>query len=291
LFTHSTDPHRGWLREDRVRRRVVPVGTRGVALAACLLLTCVSQTLAQPPDTVFLEELTWTELRDAIRSGKTTIILPTGGTEQNGPHIALGKHNVRVKRLSEEVARRLGNALVAPVLAYVPEGPLAPPAGHMQYPGTITVPDEVFQRTLTSAARSFKLHGFRDIVVLGDHGGSQSDQKAVAARLNREWVQTNVRVHAIEEYYRAAVVEFRELLKARGYGDGELGAHAGLTDTSLMLAIDPRLVRTGQMKPGRREQSGVDGDPSRASAELGRLGEDLIVTRTVEAINRATAHR
>jgi len=109
-----------------------------LAAAACLLLTWVSGTFAQAPDTVFLEELTWTELRDLIRSGKTTVILPTGGTEQNGPHMALGKHNVRVKALAEKIARGLGNALVAPVLAYVPEGGIAPPTGHMRFPGTIT---------------------------------------------------------------------------------------------------------------------------------------------------------
>jgi creatinine amidohydrolase len=267
------------------------VRSRGLTLGVCLVLLCVSRASGQHPDTVFLEDLTWTEVRDAIRSGTTTIILPTGGTEQNGPHMALGKHNVRVKRLAEQIARSLGHALVAPVLAYVPEGPVAPPAGHMRFAGTITVPDDVFQRTLASAARSFKLHGFRDIVFLGDHGGTQADQKAVAARLNREWAATGVRVHAIEEYYRASDVEFRQLLRSRGYRDGELGAHAGLLDTSLMLAIDPRLVRRGQMKPGRRDQDGVDGDPSRASAELGRLGEELIVTRTVEAIKRSMAHR
>src|SRR5262249_47495912 len=102
----------------------MPVRSYGVAMAVCLLLTCASRAPGQAPDTVFLEELTWTELRDAIRSGKTTIILPTGGTEQNGPHMALGKHNARVKRLSERIARSLGNALVAPVLAYAPAGPL-----------------------------------------------------------------------------------------------------------------------------------------------------------------------
>jgi len=262
-----------------------------LATAACLLLTWVSGTFAQAPDTVFLEELTWTELRDLIRSGTTTIILPTGGTEQNGPHMALGKHNVRVKALAEKIARGLGNALVAPVLAYVPEGRLAPPTGHMRFPGTITTPDEVFQKVLESAARSFRLHGFRDVVLLGDHGGAQADQKAVAARLNREWAATPVRVHAVEEYYRAGDVEFRQLLRTRGHREDELGAHAGLTDTSLMLAVDPRLVRTGRLGPGLRDRDGVDGDPSRATVELGRLGEKLIVARAVDAIKRSTARR
>src|SRR6266540_6233491 len=199
--------------------------SRVLVAVACLVLTWVSGTSGQAPDTVFLEELTWTELRDLIRSGRTTIILPTGGTEQNGPHMALGKHNTRVKALSEKIARGLGNALVAPVLAYVPEGRLSPPAGHMRFPGTITTPDETFQQVLESAARSFKLHGFRDLVLLGDHGSTQAGQKAVAARLNREWAATPVRVHAVEEYYRASQIKFRELLKARGYRDDELGTH------------------------------------------------------------------
>ncbi len=126
---------------------------------------------------------------------------------------------------------------------------------------------------------------------LGDHGAAQADQKVVAARLNREWAATPARVHAVEEYYRAGHVDFRQFLRTRGYREDELGAHAGLTDTSLMLAIDPRLVRMGLVKPGRRDQDGVDGDPSRASAEVGRLGEALIVARAAEAIRRATAHR
>src|SRR3989449_4530444 len=105
---------------------------------ACLILMLTTPVRAQAPDTVFLEELTWTELRTLVESGKTTIILPIGGTEQNGPHMALGKHNVRVKALSERIARTLGNALVAPVIAYVPEGTLSPPTGHMRFPGTIT---------------------------------------------------------------------------------------------------------------------------------------------------------
>src|SRR5713226_6543564 len=118
-------------------------------LVLCFLLLGLPG--ARASDTAFLEELTWTELRDLIRSGKTTIILPTGGTEQNGPHMALGKHNVRVKALSERVARALGNAIVAPVIAYVPEGGLNPPTGHMRFPGTITVPDDGFQRVIEAA--------------------------------------------------------------------------------------------------------------------------------------------
>ena len=265
--------------------------SRALAAAVCLILICAGRVCAQAPDTVLLEELTWTELRDLIGARSTTIIVPVGGTEQNGPHMTLGKHNARVKILSEKIARALGNTLVAPVIAYVPEGQLNPAAGHMRFPGTVTVPSETFQKVLEYAARSFKLHGARDIVFLADHGGTQADLKAAAARLNREWAATPVRAHAIEEYYRAAVVEFPRLLSERGYRKEELGLHAGLADTSLMLAVDPRMVRPGRLRPDSwpAGASGVSGDPTRASAELGRLGVEMIVSRTAEAIRRSTA--
>ena len=263
------------------------------AAIVSILALLSTPTLAQAPDTVFLEELTWPELRALVQAGKTTIILPIGGTEQNGPHMTLGKHNVRVRALSERIARELGNAVVGPVIAYVPEGALDPPTGHMRFPGTITVPDDVFRRALESAARSVRLHGFRDVVFLGDHGSTQAGERAVAARLNREWAATPARAHAIEEYYRAATAGFRELLRARGYRPEELSDHAALSDTSLTLAIAPGLVRTD---PPRDAQvpgagTGVDGDPRRASAELGRLGVDLIVGRTVAAIRGSTNRR
>jgi creatinine amidohydrolase len=255
-----------------------------------LLALVAAPALAQTPDTVFLEDLTWPELRALVATGKTTIILPIGGTEQNGPHMALGKHNVRVRALSERIARVLGNALVGPVIAYVPEGGLSPPTGHMRFPGTITVPDDVFRRSLESAARSVRLHGFRNVVFLGDHGSTQAGEKAVAAKLNREWATTPARAHAVEEYYLAATVGFRDLLRARGYRPEELGEHAAVPDTSLTLAIDPKLVRKDPPADAQvaGAGTGVDGDPRRATAELGVLGVDLIVTRTVAAIKAST---
>jgi creatinine amidohydrolase/Fe(II)-dependent formamide hydrolase-like protein len=207
--------------------------------------------------------------------------------------MALGKHNARVKALAERIARALGDALVAPVIAYVPEGGLSPATGHMRFPGTITVPDDVFRRVLESAARSFRLHGFRNVVFLGDHGSTQAGEKAVAARLNREWHAAPVRAHAIEEYYHAATVGFRELLKTRGYRPEELGEHAALPDTSLTLALEPRLVRASSLQDDQAlgAHTGVDGDPRRASAVLGRLGVDLIVIRTVAAIKESINRR
>ena len=257
------------------------------AVLLCLLVAFTATARAAGPPSVFIEDLTWTELRDLIAAGKTTVILPIGGTEQNGAHMALGKHNVRVQLLAGKIATALGNALVAPVVAYVPEGGIDPASGHMRFPGTITVPEDAFEKVIEYAARSFKLHGFRDIVFLGDHGSYQKNETAVARRLDREWAATSVRVHAVVEYYRYSARDFPNLLEQRGYKPSEIGTHAGLADTSLTMALDPSLVRRDRLQPGE----GDSGDPSRSSAALGQLGVDLIVTKTVEAIKAAVARR
>jgi creatinine amidohydrolase len=265
--------------------------------AACLLflplltLNLARCAYAEERSSIFLEDLTWTELRDEIGAGKTTIIVPIGGTEQNGPAMALGKHNRRVKLLSERVAVALGNAIVAPVIAYVPEGNFNPPTGHMRFPGTISVPEAAFETILESAARSFKLHGFKDIVFLGDHGGYQANEQNVANKLNREWMSSNVRAHAVTRYYDAARNDFAQILKGQGFTSSEIGTHAGLSDTSLMLALDPSLVREDRLShpPKFASADGVYGDPSKASASLGKLGVDAIVSQTVAAIKTAVA--
>src|SRR5947209_8304902 len=255
-----------------------------LGVAACRALAAKS---------VFLEELTWTELRDDIKAGKTTVIVPVGGTEQSGPHIVLGKHNVRVRVLAGRIAASLGNALVAPVIAYVPEGSIDPPAGHMRFPGTISISESAFEATLDGAARSFRRAGFRDVVLIGDHGGYQQSLSKVAARLDREWASSPVRVHAIDAYYRAAGRDFEQALRQQGFSDAEIGTHAGAADTALSLAVDEKLVRSARLHDGSPlgVAEGVHGDPRRASAAAGRAGLDLIVARTREAIEREVAHR
>ena len=258
---------------------------RALALAAlCWLLPAHALS-------VQLEDLTWTELRDRIAAGTTTALLPIGGTEQNGPHMTLGKHNVRVKLLAVRIAERLGNAVVAPVVAYVPEGAIDPPTQHMRYTGTISIPAPVFEATLEAAARSLRRHGLRDIVLLGDHGGYRASLDRVAAKLNREWGAA-AQVHAMPEYYRAAQDDFAAALAARGFAASEIGPHAGLADTALMLALDPSQVRAdvAAARPRGAQADGVAGDPRRATAELGRPAVEHIVDVTVAAIrSRARA--
>jgi creatinine amidohydrolase len=257
--------------------------SRQICGAVLMLLA----TLLPSNASVFLEDQTWTELRDLIAAGSTTIIIPIGGTEQNGPDMALGKHNARVKFLAEKIATKLGNALVAPVISYVPEGSIEPPTAHMKFPGTITISDAVFEAMLESASRSFKHHGFKTIVLIGDHGSYQKDESLVAAKLNKEWAKSGVAVFASTEYYALSQSKFGDLLKEKGFKESEIGTHAGLLDTSLLLAIDPNMVRMDKITSGPKlgTADGVyGGDPTKSSAELGQLGIDLIVNGTTQAI-------
>jgi creatinine amidohydrolase len=243
------------------------------------------------PASVFLEDLTTVEVAAAIREGHTTIIIPVGGVEQNGPHMALGKHNLRAKVLAGRIAQQLGNAVVAPVVAYVPEGNVTPPTEHMRFAGTISVPESAFKVIVDGAARSFRQHGFRDIVLLGDHGGYQNALKAVAASLNRDWARSGARAHFVGEYYRATQTRYVDALKAKGLTDAQIGIHAATADTSLMMAIEPSMVKPDLLAQAAREgrAGGVIGDPRPSSAALGQLGVDAIVQQSVATIRAAVA--
>lgn len=242
---------------------------------------------------VFLEDLTWTELRDDIASGKTTIIIPIGGTEQNGPAIALGKHNIRVRILAGKIATQLGDAIVAPVISYVPEGTIDPPTAHMKFPGTITIPDATFNQLLISAARSFKHAGFKTVVLIGDHGSYQTNETVVAAALNKEWAGSP-RAFAALQYYTMSQGPYAAALVEKGHAKSEIGTHAALADTSLQLAVAPETVRSDKIKSGTKfgPADGVyGGDPALSSVELGQLGVDLIVNGTVSAIRKFIAFK
>jgi creatinine amidohydrolase/Fe(II)-dependent formamide hydrolase-like protein len=256
------------------------------ALFATVFLVSTAAYSA-PSTSVFLEDLTWTELRDRVASGDTTILVPIGGTEQSGPAVALGKHNARVRVLAEQIASSLGHTLIAPVIAYVPEGSISPPSGHMKFPGTLTIDDRTFIDLLASTGRSLKAAGFTTIVFIGDHGGYQSDETQAADRLSAEWKGSPVKVLASLTYYKVSQGPYDKALLAAGVTKGEIGTHAGLADTSLLLATAPSLVRVGELPHGSQfgTKEGVyGGDPTRSSAQLGQLGVRIIVEGTVREI-------
>ncbi len=256
-----------------------------LALLATLQIVAAPEGSGTGPDTVFVEELTWTEVGARVRAGTDSVLVATGGTEQNGPHMVLGKHNFIIRHAAERIARELGNTLVAPVIAHVPEGGLDPPTGHMRYPGAITLPEEHFKAILEYTARSFALHGFRNVIFIGDSGGNQRGMAEVAEMLNGEWEAEGdpARVLFVSDYYRGN--GFGEWLGEQGFSDEQIGSHAGITDTSQLWFVDPDQIREGaRVKDGGFEGSGVRGDPTLASPELGEQGMRFKVETTVRVV-------
>ena len=233
-----------------------------------------SKTPTAAPDTVFIDELTWEETRDAMKAGKTTVIVPTGGTEKNGYHMVIGKHNYIVAYAANQMARKLKNTLVAPIVQYVPEGD-----PDRQNAGAITLPSPAYDMLLDAAARSLKAHGFKEILFIGDSGGNQAGMTAVATRLNEEWKEAGVKVFGLTDYYEQGRVNYRAWLEAAfGYDDATVGAHAGISDTSQMLFVKPAGVRKDQIKPwGGPQDSGVSGDPMKGTVEIGKMGIEFKV--------------
>jgi creatinine amidohydrolase/Fe(II)-dependent formamide hydrolase-like protein len=251
-----------------------------IALVMMALLAAGVPASAQ--DSVFLEDLTWVEVRDAIKAGTTTVMIPTGGTEQGGPHLVLGKHNYVMKFTAQEIAKRLGKTLVAPVMAYVPEGNIEPPTSHMWGPGTITLPPEYFGKVVEYAARSLKAHGFLNIILIGDSGGNQAPMKAVADMLNAEWASTPARVYHLDLYNSNP--DFLAWLQTQGYSREEIGNHAAIRDSSELMAAHLAGVRmdkrsAGPLPDGSR--SGVVGNPTKASMEIGKKGLEMKIDQAI----------
>ncbi|HET8869007.1 MAG TPA: creatininase family protein [Aquabacterium sp.] len=274
------------------------ISKQGWAAVAGCLAVCLSLSAglarAESGGSVYLEEMTSPELRDRMAHGTTIALVPIGGTEQNGPVMTLGKHNARAHALAGLIAKRLGNAVVAPVISYVPEGSIRPPAAHMRFTGTISIPDAAFEGVLEGTARSLIQHGFRAVVFLGDHGGYQKSEERVAAKLSKSGSGLGeAKVLALRTYYEVSQTAYVADLKAKGYSDAEIGTHAGLADASLSLAVDPRSVRQEVLQSGRKwtPADGVYGDPRRASADLGQLGVHRIVESSVETIRQLTGTR
>jgi creatinine amidohydrolase len=196
---------------------------------------------------VWLEELTWMEVRDLMKQGTTTVIIPTGGVEQNGPYLAAGKHNYVLQATCPAIARKLGNALCAPVVPFVPEGDIDPPSGMMRYPSTISLTESVYEALLTDIASSLKQHGFEHIFFIGDSGGNQKGMKAVAENLTAQWQGTKTTIHFVPEYYDYPGT-YKWADQAFGWDEKIEGLHDDPTITTIMMTIDPNLVRIEERK-------------------------------------------
>lgn len=236
---------------------------------------------------VWLADLTSPEVQAAMKEGAKTILLPTAGTEQNGPLMPLGKHHHVVEHAAERIARAVGGTLVAPVLDYTPEGRISPPEGHMAFSGTISLREETFEAVLEDAARSLKQHGFTLICFLGDSGPNQAPQARVAERLNKEWAGQGVQVLSVNSYYEENTQQ-AGWLQAQGESPQAIGTHAGILDTSQLMAVRPGAVkRLPARAPG--PETGVVGDPRRANPEYGRHILQARIDAAVAQIRAARA--
>jgi creatinine amidohydrolase len=242
----------------------------------------------RPPDTVWLEEMTWMDVRDALKAGKTTVIVPTGGIEPNGPWLALGKHNYILRVNCDAIARKLGDALCAPIIPLVPEGTIEPKSGHMTTVGTISLREDTFQAMLTDVVHSFKMHGFQHIVLIGDSGGNTRGMQAVAEKLNAEWKGSPLVVHAREYYDYASVLQHLRTLGVTNAESKKDGLHDDPAITLNMMVADPDSVRWDQRVKGSKAAiDGVSIADREKAVELGRQIVEFRATATVNAIRKA----
>ncbi len=234
-------------------------------------------------DTVFIEDMTWMEVRDALRDGKDTVIVATGGVEQNGPYLVTGKHNVVLRGTTEAIARKLGDTLVAPIVPFVPEGDIDPPTLHMKYPGTISLSEATYEALLRDICASLRAHGFKRIVLIGDSGGNQAGMKKVAADMNKN--SSGGRLYYIPEYYDYAALG--KWLENQGIKQTPEGLHDDFAITAIMTSVDPQSVRAAQrLAAGKFRINGVDLAPIEKTVAWGKRIIDFRAEATVKAIRR-----
>ena len=229
-------------------------------------------------ETLFLEQMTWMEVRDAMAAGKNSVIIATGGVEQNGPYMESGAHQLIVGAIAQRIAEKLGNALIAPIISYVPEGDIDPPTGHMLYPSTLSVSEETFQAIISDAANSLRVHGFENIILIGDSGGNQRGMNAVANKLTEQWSGEKnqfgklPRIHFIGQYYDNA--RWNQWLADQGYVEVDEDIHDDLRHESILMAVDPEAIRLEQRKAAGL--ASINSVSLLSENEIAQLGERLI---------------
>lgn len=277
--------------------RKILVSSLAVFLATATL-TPVLSSAASSAQLVEFELMTWPEVRDALAAGKTTALIYTGGVEQRGPQNANGGHNLMARAIVKEIALKLGNAIAMPVLPFTPNNASA------ELPGTIGLTGELLEQVLERMVEQTIVTGFKNVVLMGDHGGGQGDgdqnvYRKVASRLNDRYAAQGAHVFYGDQVYAPANQAFDKWLAAQGY---PASLHGGLTDTSIMMYLDKEgtyvrkeLLPTAvgvpvgadgrpQANPDAKLKNGIVGDGRRSSVELGKRAFDLKVEYAVKQI-------
>lgn len=261
-------------------------------LVALVLLCGLAATTVSAQQQVDIELMTYPDIAAALQAGKITVLIYNGGTEQRGPHAVLGGHNFIARRASVEIAQRLGDALVAPVLPFSIAGRHLNP----KWPGSVNLPGPLFSAVNEAVVDSMVVNGFKNIVLMGDHGGGQRELRDLAKRLDEKYGPTGTHVYFCGDVYAKTAADVAAWLKDRNL---PAGTHAGIHDTSVLMYLggdsyvrrdklvpgDPVLPAGQQPDPAKpRVDNGITGDPRPATPEFGRLFFEMQVTNAVTQI-------
>ncbi len=267
-----------------------------LALASTLMVSGGAYAAAAPARVEF-ETMTWPEVKAALAAGKTTALIYTGGVEQRGPQNANGGHNLMAREIVKDIAIKLGNAIAMPVLPFTPNQASA------EMPGTIGLTNELLEGVLERIAEQTITNGFKNVVVMGDHGGGQAGPTnvyaKVAKKLDDKYGAQGVHVFYCDQVYMPANNAFDEQTAKEGY---PASMHGGLSDTSLMLYLDkdgtwtrkdelknahgiPVVDGKPKMDDPKAVKNGIVGDGTRSTPELGKRLLDLKVDYAVKQIN------
>jgi creatinine amidohydrolase len=270
-----------------------------------VLLTLVAMSLAVPafaqgpgvagvrtPNVEF-DMMTWPEVKKAMGEGKTTALVYNGGTEQRGPQNVNGGHSLMARETVHAIAVKLGNAIAAPVLPFSPNNASA------DLPGTIGLTPDLFAAINEQVAEQLIKTGFKNIVLMGDHGGGQQQLGEVAKKLGAKYASQGIKVVFCNDVYSTANDDFDKWLQANGY---PTSSHAGIPDTSEMLYLggdkgwtkkelvkdalgDPVVPQGQKPDPSKpRVNNGISGDGRRSTPELGKKIFDMKVDYAVKQI-------
>src|SRR5215213_2999132 len=265
-----------------------------IKTAVILLLLCSSPAIGQrrafdlttprpisAADKVWIEELTWMEIRDAMKAGKTTAIIVAGSTEQNGPYVPTGKHVFVLRATAEAIARKLGDAPIAPAIPFEP-------GGFSTTPGTIQVRDTTYDALVEDQAESLKANGFKHIILIGDSGGNQRGLERVATKLSSSWAGSGTTIHYIKEYYdswTAADGAWPSLGIPKTMDEG---IHDDYSVNSIIATVDPEKIRLKQRQDaGKASINGQTLLPIETTIANGKKLVEIRANITVDAIKKA----